>query len=99
SDGWSMGVLTRELWSLYEAFRHGRPSPLPELEVQYGDFAAWQRQWLQGEVREGQLAYWRRQLEGLVALDLPTDHPRPAAQGFAGAGRSRPLPAGLMARV
>ncbi len=64
SDAWSMGLLVRELRTLYEAFVEGKPSPLPELPVQYADFAVWQRQWLQGEVLEKQLGYWRRQLEG-----------------------------------
>jgi amino acid adenylation domain-containing protein/non-ribosomal peptide synthase protein (TIGR01720 family) len=99
SDGWSMGVFVRELWTLYEAFRQGRPSPLPELPVQYADFAAWQREQLQGDVLEGQLAYWRKQLAGLTALELPTDRPRPPVQGFAGAWRLRALPAGLIDRV
>src|SRR5205809_153698 len=94
-----MGVLTRELWVLYEAFRQGQPSPLPELKAQYADFAGWQRQWLQGEVLEEQLSYWRRQLEGLATLELPTDRPRPPVQGFDGAWRFRLLPTGLMDRV
>ncbi|HKH48056.1 MAG TPA: amino acid adenylation domain-containing protein, partial [Thermoanaerobaculia bacterium] len=81
SDGWSMGILVRELGALYEALAAGRPAPTlaAELPVQYADFAVWQRQWLQGEVLERQLAYWRRQLGGgLPALQLPTDRPRPA---------------------
>src|SRR5262249_55066275 len=61
SDGWSMGIFFRELATLYAALEAGHPSPLPALPVQYGDFAAWQRGWLQGEVVERQLAYWRRQ--------------------------------------
>ncbi len=89
SDGWSMGVFHRELAALYEAFSQGRPSPLPELPIDYADFAAWQRQWLQGEVLEDQLAYWKRQLGGkLPALDLPTDRPRPPLQTFRGAVKS-----------
>ena len=64
SDGWSMGVLVREVAALYEAFSQGRPSPLPELAVQYADYAVWQREWLKGEVLEAQLAYWRQQLAG-----------------------------------
>src|SRR5690349_17618949 len=62
SDGWSMSVLVREIGALYEAFVAGRPSPLPEPSIQYADFAIWPRQWLQGEVLESQLAYWKRQL-------------------------------------
>src|SRR5262249_13772023 len=86
SDGWSMGgVFFRELAVLYRAFSAGQPSPLPELPVQYADFAMWQRSWLQGEVLEQQLAYWRKQLGGVEPLDLPTDRPRPAEQRFHGA--------------
>ncbi len=77
SDGWSNGVLVRELGALYSEFVAGRPSPLPELPVQYADFALWQRRWLSGEVLAGELAYWRQALAGLPALDLPTDRPRP----------------------
>src|SRR5215207_166577 len=79
SDGWSMGVLVKEAAALYRAFAAGRPSPLAELPVQYADYAAWQRGWLQGEVLESQIAYWREQLAGAPpVLELPTDHPRPA---------------------
>ena len=86
SDGWSTGVLLRELSALYEAFSRGLPSPLPELPIQYADFAQWQRGWLQGGVLERQLAYWKRQLQGAEPLiRLPTDWPRPAAQGYRGA--------------
>jgi len=85
SDGWSMGVLIKELVTLYEAFSTGLPSPLPELPIQYADFAVWQRQWLQGEVRSSQLAYWKEQLNGATTLlALPTDRPRPAVQSFHG---------------
>jgi surfactin family lipopeptide synthetase A len=86
SDGWSLGVLIRELTALYNAYSAGDPSPLPELSLQYADYARWQRQWLQGAVLERELTYWRRQLSGAPALlDLPTDRPRPAMQTFAGA--------------
>ena len=64
SDGWSMGLLMREVAVLYEAYAQGRPSPLPELSIQYADYAVWQREWLQGEVLEEQLGYWRKQLAG-----------------------------------
>ncbi|MCP4660712.1 MAG: amino acid adenylation domain-containing protein, partial [bacterium] len=85
SDGWSMGVFRRELAVLAEAFAQGRPSPLPELPVQYADFAHWQRQWLRGEVLEAQLAYWRVELAGIPArLELPTDRPRPAVPSYRG---------------
>jgi amino acid adenylation domain-containing protein len=92
SDGWSMGVLFRELSVLYEAFSAGRPSPLSELPIQYADFAVWQRQWLQGEVLEEQLDYWKKQLnEAPPLLELSTDCPRPAVQTFRGASRSMVL--------
>jgi amino acid adenylation domain-containing protein len=86
SDGWSMGVLIREVAALYEAHAVGAESPLKELNLQYGDYAVWQRQWLQGEVLEQQLAYWRRQLAGAPpVLELPADRPRPQVQTFRGA--------------
>ncbi|HEX3554229.1 MAG TPA: amino acid adenylation domain-containing protein, partial [Thermoanaerobaculia bacterium] len=86
SDGWSMGVLVREVMALYRSGALREPSPLPELAVQYGDFALWQRDWLQGEVLEGELAYWRAQLAGSPAvLALPLDRPRPAVQTANGA--------------
>jgi len=85
SDGWSIGVLTRELAALYEAFRAGRPSPLPALPIQYPDFADWQRQHLQGDVLARQLAYWKKQLSGrLPVLQLPSDRPRPALPSYRG---------------
>ncbi|MEO1348691.1 MAG: condensation domain-containing protein, partial [Cyanobacteria bacterium J06635_15] len=76
SDGWSMGVLVKEIAVLYEVFSQGQPSPLPELPIQYADFAVWQRQWLQGEVLETQLAYWKQRLGANPSvLELPTDQP------------------------
>ncbi|HWS88833.1 MAG TPA: amino acid adenylation domain-containing protein, partial [Pyrinomonadaceae bacterium] len=81
SDAWSMGVLIKEIVALYRAYLEGRPSPLPELEVQYADYAVWQREWLRGEVLEQQVEYWREQLAGAPAvLELPTDKPRGAMQ-------------------
>jgi condensation domain-containing protein len=86
SDGWSMGVIGRELEALYQAFSKGESSPLAELSIQYADFAVWQREWLKGEVLEKQLSYWREQLGGeLPDLELPTDRPRPARQNYRGA--------------
>ncbi len=85
SDGWSMGVFMRELTMLYEAFVGGRPSPLAELPLQYGDFAVWQRGRLGGEVLERQLGYWRDQLRDLPVVDVPTDFPRPPVQSHRGA--------------
>jgi len=84
-DGWSLGVLAREMYALYSAFRAGRPSPLPPLEIQYADFAAWQRKYLQGETLEKFRRYWQKQLEGLPPLDLATDYPRPAIRTSRGA--------------
>lgn len=85
ADGWSLEVFTQELASLYSAFIQGQSSSLPELSLQYGDFAAWQRQWSQTEAFSTQLAYWQHQLAALPALlELPTDHPRPAIQTFSG---------------
>jgi non-ribosomal peptide synthetase component F/aryl carrier-like protein len=86
SDGWSLGVLFREWSAVYEAYSQGRPSPLERLPIQYADYAQWQRDWLQGEVLEGQLRYWREQLAELPPLlQLPTDRARPAVQTYAGA--------------
>ena len=85
SDGWSMGVLTRELMALYQAFSHGHADPLPPLPIQYADFAVWQRLWLSGEVLQRQSSYWQQALAGApVLLTLPTDRPRPAQQDYAG---------------
>jgi amino acid adenylation domain-containing protein len=85
ADGWSVHVLIREIGALYPALLAREASPLPELPVQYADFALWQRDWLRGEVLESQLAYWQRALAGHSILQLPTDHPRPAVQRFEGA--------------
>ncbi|NPD22374.1 non-ribosomal peptide synthase/polyketide synthase, partial [Corallococcus exiguus] len=93
SDGWSMDVLVREVAGLYGSFVQGRSSPLPKLPVQYADFAVWQRSWLQGEVLEAQLGYWKQQLSGAPALlELPTDKPRPAVQSQRGASLPVHLP-------
>jgi amino acid adenylation domain-containing protein len=85
ADAWSMELLARELWTLYDAYANRISSPLQELPVQYADYAVWQRDWLQGEVLESHLSYWRRQLENIPILDLPTDRPRPAQQSYRGA--------------
>ena len=88
SDGWSMGVMIREVSALYDAFQKGLSSPLPELSIQYADFAHWQRRRLAGEALEAELGYWRGRLTGLPAvLELPTDRPRPAVQRFRGAAQ------------
>ncbi|MBW4556592.1 MAG: amino acid adenylation domain-containing protein [Trichormus sp. ATA11-4-KO1] len=94
-DGWSIGLFIRELAALYEAFSIGKTSPLPELPIQYADFAIWQRQWLQGELQKTQLDYWKQQLAGAATLVLPTDRPRPAVQSFRGAVASFELSASL----
>jgi amino acid adenylation domain-containing protein len=86
SDGWSMGVLVSEIGILYSAYSQNQESPLPELAIQYADFALWQREWLQGEELENQLNYWKQQLGGeRSSLALPTDHPRPPMQSSNGA--------------
>lgn len=94
SDGWSIALLIEELAALYTAFVSQQPSPLPELKLQYADFASWQRERLQGKVLDTELAYWRKQLAGMpAALNLPTDFPRPAEQTFRGAVESFQLSA------
>ncbi|NLG49703.1 MAG: amino acid adenylation domain-containing protein, partial [Chloroflexi bacterium] len=98
SDGWSTNVLVRELVTLYRAFVAGQPSPLPELPIQYADYAAWQREWLQGEVLAEQLDYWKRQLADLPPmLELPTDHPRSPMQTYHGTYQTFELPADVSA--
>ncbi len=100
SDGWSAGVLTRELAALYAAFREGRPSPLPELPLQTADFALWQREQLSGTRLAAQLDYWRQRLAvPLPALELPADLPRPAAPTGRGAVVGSALPAELAASL
>jgi amino acid adenylation domain-containing protein len=100
SDGWSLGVLVREMNDLYDAFRQGRTDPLPPLELQYGDFAAWQRGHLQGETLEAQAAFWRDALQGAPpALELPSDRPRPARASNRGDHLTLTLPAELGVRL
>jgi amino acid adenylation domain-containing protein len=96
-DGWSLDVLRRELGALYTAFAAGRNSPLAPLPVRYADYAVWQRQWLQGEVLEAQLAWWRERLAGSppAALELPFDRPRPETQSLRGGVERTALPPGL----
>jgi amino acid adenylation domain-containing protein len=89
SDGWSMGVLFRELSALYRAYCAGKPSPLPALPIQYVDYAQWQRQRFQSENLVEEIDYWRKQLDGAPrVLELPTDHPRPPIQTYTGARES-----------
>lgn len=93
TDDWSMGILFREIEALYKAYSEGKSSPLPELPIQSADFAYWQRQWLQGEVLEKDLFYWKQQLSGeLPVLQLPTDRPRPSVPTYRGAQRLLLLP-------
>jgi len=99
-DGWSLGVLFHELEALYGAFREGRESPLPDLAVQYADFAVWQRAHLSGEALERHLAYWRTRLaDAPELLELPTDHPRPAVPTHRGAHERVDLPTALLERL
>ncbi|MBW4636662.1 MAG: amino acid adenylation domain-containing protein [Gloeocapsa sp. UFS-A4-WI-NPMV-4B04] len=84
-DGWSLGVIVRELAQFYKAIASKQTASLPELPIQYADFAIWQRTWLQGEVLENQLSYWKQRLSNLPVLELPTDKPRSAVQTFKGA--------------
>jgi amino acid adenylation domain-containing protein len=100
SDGWSVGILVRESAEIYAALTEQRAPRLPELPVQYPDFALWQGEWFQGETLEEQLGYWRRELAGApVLLELPTDRPRPPAQSFRGTSIPLALPAGLAGRL
>lgn len=100
TDGWSSRIFLRELSALYGAFAQGQPDPLPELPLQYADYASWQRQWLQGERLRDQLAFWKRQLEGAPALlQLPTDRPRPAIQRYLGGSVVWQVPAPLTAAL
>jgi amino acid adenylation domain-containing protein/FkbH-like protein len=98
-DGWSMGVMVKEVTRLYSSNREGVESGLEDLEVQYVDYAAWQREWLSGEVLEEQLGYWRQQLAGLAGLDLPTDRPRTSADGRQATLQGLALSAGLCEKL
>jgi amino acid adenylation domain-containing protein/non-ribosomal peptide synthase protein (TIGR01720 family) len=93
SDEWSAGILRRELGALYAACSRGGPDPLPPLPVQYADYAVWQRAWLTGQALESQLAYWRRQLASLPAVELPVDHPRPPVRSTEGTAAEFSVPA------
>jgi aspartate racemase len=95
-DGWSYDIFLRELAALYNAFSSGKPSPLPELPIQYADYAYWQHEWLQGEVLESQRDYWKQQLNGnLPILQLLTDYPRSPVQTYQGGYQSLELPKNL----
>jgi hypothetical protein len=85
-DHTSIPLFAGEVAAVYNAYTHGQPSPLGEISIQYPDFAAWEREWLKGEVYEREIAYWRKQLDGCrPALQLPTDKPRPAVKTYNGA--------------
>jgi amino acid adenylation domain-containing protein len=100
ADGWSVGVLVDELGALYRAFAAGRPDPLPPLPVQYADYAAWQRRWLEGEALGREEEYWRAALAGAPErLELPTDRTRPLEQDFTGAAMDFALDAELTAEL
>ncbi len=93
SDGWSVGVLVREMTALYDAFATGQPDPLPPLSAQYADYAVWQRDRLRGDALERQLAFWREHLlDAPALLELPADRPRPALQSYAGACHAAVVP-------
>jgi hypothetical protein len=99
TDAWSFGVLGREIAALYEAAVTGAPSRLPEIAIQYADYAVWQRSWLRDEILDRQLEYWRRHLAAAPVLDFPSDRPRPARPASAGASSSFVLSAELSARL
>ncbi len=99
SDGWSMGVLVREVAALYGALVQGRPSPLPDLPIQYPDYALWQRRWLSDERLEDEISFWKRTLAGAPVLELPTDHPRPPVQTYLGSQEPFFFPADLVRAI
>jgi len=103
TDGWSVGIFHRELSALYDAYVSGGSSPLPELSIQYPDYALWQREWFEGDVYASQLAYWKKQFPTMPpALELPADHQRPNVQAyraFRGAQQTTVLPPELTRRL
>src|SRR4030088_3388719 len=100
SDGWSVGVLFRELAALYGALSAGRTPVVPDLPIQYADYAAWHRSWLSDSVVQPQLAYWTSRLaQAPTGVEMPTDRPRPAAQSFRGAAHSFAIPSELRAAL
>ncbi len=99
-DGWSADVLLKDLAQIYRAYSAGNPSPLPEMALQYADFSEWQREYLQGEVFQKQLAYWKAQFDPAPPiLELPADHPRPVTQTHNGASWEQLLPSDIGARL
>ena len=100
ADEWSLEILRHELKEIGEAYAEGRPSPMPELPIQYGDFASWQRAQLQGEVVDRQIGYWKNELAGAPGMmELPTDKARPAVQSFRGATETFDVPKDLLDRL
>lgn len=99
SDGWSMGVLVSEVGTIYAAFLAGRASPLPELQIQYADYAVWQRAWLQGQILETELSYWREQLKDLPFSELPADRPWPSTRDYLGKSEPIHIPHEIMMRL
>src|SRR5207253_9574922 len=99
-DGWSIAILYRELCAYYDAFKRDESLALPELPIQYADYACWQREWLTNEVLQSQLSYWKEQLAGAPAIVmLPTDRPRPAVQTFNGGRETLLLPESIAAQL
>ena len=98
-DGWSLALLLREISELYRNFSTGEESHLAELDIQYADFAVWQREWLQGEVLNEQLNFWKKQLSGVAAVELPRDFPRPPAMSHHGGSLKCVVPADLTAKL
>ncbi len=92
SDGWSMVILCQELMVLYDSLLHGQPCPLPDLPIQYADYAVWQREWLQGELLDRQISYWSRTLAEISELNLPTDRGRPALPSFRNGAQTAKYP-------
>ncbi|HET9284715.1 MAG TPA: amino acid adenylation domain-containing protein, partial [Candidatus Angelobacter sp.] len=98
-DAWSVAILIREVSALYAAFSTGKPSPLPALPLQYVDYTAWQRKWLQGDALNNQIEYWKRQLAGVGPLELPTDRPRPQAFSSRGGTEGARIAANLLGKI
>jgi amino acid adenylation domain-containing protein len=99
TDGWSLGILVQELSQIYIALKQNKPINLPPLPIQYVDYAHWQRNWLQSDLKDTQLAYWRKQLDKVPVLELPTDYPRPPVLGIRGDSLSLDLPGSLGAQL
>ncbi|MDJ0732574.1 MAG: amino acid adenylation domain-containing protein [Nostocaceae cyanobacterium] len=99
SDGWSMDIIIREIATLYPNFVENKPFTLPQLPIQYADFAVWQRQWLQGELLDKLLTYWQKQLENLSVLKLPTDYPQPITPTYQGSAQPFTLSSTLSQQI